>query len=145
MGLAGLRLGLLVGQPAWIDQIEKTRLPYNINVLTQLSAEFALQHQTLFDRQTRAIREERRRLLDALARLEGVHPFPSEANFILVRMPQGRALEIHAGMRERGVLVKNLHGAYPALQDCLRLTVGTPEENDAQLKALGQALANPGG
>ncbi|MEE9357607.1 histidinol-phosphate transaminase [Candidatus Vondammii sp. HM_W22] len=140
MGLAGLRLGLLVGAPAWIDQIDKIRLPYNINILTQVSAEFALEHQTLFDRQTDAIREQRVALFSSLKTIDGIRPFPSEANFILVRMPKERAVEIHGSMRESGVLVKNLHGAYPLLADCLRLTVGTPEENQAQLAALQAAL-----
>lgn len=140
MGLAGLRLGLLVGAPEWIDQIDKIRLPYNINILTQISAEFAMEHQTLFDQQTHAIRDQRAALFNSLKAIDGIRPFPSEANFILVRMPKGRAVEIHGGMKEKGVLVKNLHGAHPSLADCLRLTVGTPEENLAQLDALQAAL-----
>jgi histidinol-phosphate aminotransferase len=136
MGLAGLRLGLLAGPQEWIDEIDKTRLPYNINVLTQVSAEFALKHKPVFDAQTGAIREERGRLFVLLNETDGVEPFPSEANFILVRMPAGRAPEIHGALRERGVLVKNLHGAHPSLNDCLRITVGTPAENDAFVEAL---------
>lgn len=140
MGLAGLRLGLLVGPGAWLSEIDKTRLPYNINVLTQVSAEFALRHEAVFDEQTAQIRQERGVLFAALRGLDGVTPFPSDANFILVRMPAGRADEIHAAMRESGVLVKNLNGAHPLLADCLRLTVGRPDENQAMLKALAQAL-----
>lgn len=129
MGLAGLRLGLLAGAPEWIDQIDKTRLPYNINVLTQASAEFALRHKDVFDGQTAEIREQRSVLFDALQAIDGVRPFPSEANFILVKMPVGRAGQIHTALRDAGILVKNLDGGHPALQDCLRITVGTPEEN----------------
>ncbi len=140
MGLAGLRLGLLAGAPEWIEQIDKTRLPYNINVLTQVSAEFALQHQDIFDAQTSEIRQQRTVMFDALQTVDGISSFPSEANFILVRMPQGRVQEIHAALRERGVLVKNLDGAHVSLQDCLRITVGTPEENGAFLQALNMAL-----
>ena len=140
MGLAGLRLGLLVGAPQWIDEIDKTRLPYNINVLTQASAEFALRHQALFDQQTGEIRRERERLLKALAGIDGLTVFPSEANFILIRTPAGRALSIHSTMREQGVLVKCMHGAHPSLKDCIRLTVGTPAENDACLAALRAAI-----
>ncbi len=140
MGLAGLRLGLLAGAPEWIGQIDKTRLPYNINVLTQVSAEFALRHQGVFDAQTGEIRQQRSVLFDALQAVEGVTPFPSAANFILVRMPQGRAREIHAALRDRGVLVKCLHGAHPLLSDCLRITVGTPEENGSFMEALAEAL-----
>jgi histidinol-phosphate aminotransferase len=140
MGLAGLRLGLLAGPVEWIGEIDKTRLPYNINVLTQVSAEFALRHQAVFDAQTDAIRRERAGLFQALSGLEGVTPYPSEANFILLRMPGGRAGEIHAGLRENGVLVKCLDGAHPDLADCLRVTVGTPGENKLFLQALAAVL-----
>lgn len=140
MGLAGLRLGLLAGPPAWLAEFDKVRLPYNINVLTQASAEFALRHQAVFDAQTADIRAERERLQQALARLPGLSPYPSAANFILVRVPAGRAPALFEGLKEQGVLVKNLHGAHPLLQDCLRLTVGRPEENDALLGALQQLL-----
>jgi len=140
MGLAGLRLGLLVGSEAWLEQIDKTRLPYNINTLTQVTAEFALRHETVFDGQTFLLCEERTRLFDALQALSGITPFPSEANFILVRMPSGRADEIHTVLKAAGILVKNLHGAYPLLVDCLRITVGKPEENQAFLKVLSATL-----
>ena len=136
MGLAGLRLGLLAGPEPWISQIDKTRLPYNIGVLTQVSADFALRHKTLFDEQTRAIRQARDGLFAALAALSGVSPYPSQANFILCRLPQGRALAVHEGLRQQGVLVKNLHGSHPLLQECLRITVGTEAENKRLLDAL---------
>jgi histidinol-phosphate aminotransferase len=140
MGLAGLRLGLLAGPAAWLEEIDKTRLPYNINILTQVSADFALRHQDVFDAQTRAIRADRARLLAELQSLDGVTPYPSDANFILLRVPAGRAPELHARLRRDGVLVKNLHGAHPLLEDCLRITVGRPDENTAFLRALGAAL-----
>ena len=140
MGLAGLRLGLLAGPAAWLDQFDKVRLPYNINVLTQASAEFALGHKAVFDEQTRLIRAERGRVADALAAIDGVTVFPSQANFLLLRTPEGRATSWFEGLRERGVLIKNLHGAHPLLSDCLRPTVGTAQENDALLDALGETV-----
>ena len=136
MGLAGLRLGYLAGPPAWLHEIDKTRLPYNINVLTQATAAFALRHKAVLDAQTQAIRAERGRLFTALATIPGVHPYPSDANFILLRLPAGRADAVFAGLKARGVLVKNLDGAHPMLHDCLRVTVGLPEENQAFLAAL---------
>ena len=145
LGLAGLRLGLLAGPAAWLDQVEKTRLPYNINVLTQVSATFALEHGELFRRQTAAIRSERQRLFQALSRLPGLRVWPSEANFILVRVTAGAAPELHRRLREQGVLVKNLHGSHPLLEQCLRLTVGTPEENDTLLTALAGSLGETAG
>ena len=140
MGLAGLRLGLLVGPSPWLEQIDKTRLPYNINILTQISAAFALRHQAVFDQQTEAIRRARDLLFKALRSLPGVEPLPSQANFILLRIGEGRALECYRRLRERGILVKNLHGTHATLEDCLRVTVGTPEENSAFLEALKALL-----
>ncbi len=140
MGLAGLRLGYLAGPEEWLREIDKTRLPYNINCLTQASAAFALRHKAMLDAQTQAIRAERAGLFDALAAIPGVSPYPSEANFILIRLPSGKADDCFAGLKARGVLVKNLNGAHPLLSDCLRVTVGTPEENGIFLSALGRML-----
>jgi histidinol-phosphate aminotransferase len=140
MGLAGLRLGYLAGAPEWLNEIDKIRLPYNINSLTQASAAFALKHRSIFDGQTASIRKERTRLYDALCAIDGLRPYPSEANFILLRLPAGSADRTYAGLKSRGVLVKNLHGAHPLLADCLRVTVGAPEENRALLSALKAAL-----
>ena len=140
MGLAGLRLGYLAGPAAWLNEFDKVRLPYNINVLTQRAAELALRHKPVLDAQTEAIRAERGRLHAALAAIDGVTPYPSEANFILLRVPAGRARAIFEGLRARGVLVKSLDGAHPLLADCLRVTVGTPDENAAFVAALREVV-----
>ena len=140
MGLAGLRLGLLVGPQDWLGEIDKTRLPYNIGVLTQASAEFALEHREVLDAQTAQIRADRTAMFAALQALPNLTVYPSEANFILFRAPAGRATELFEGLRSRGVLIKNLSAAGGALRDCLRVTVGTPEENDAFLSALRELL-----
>jgi histidinol-phosphate aminotransferase len=144
MGLAGLRLGWLAGAPEWLAEINKLRLPYNINVLTQVSAEFALAHLGVLQEQTARIRAERDRLYRALGALPQVHAWSSRANFILFRVPAGCAPGVHAGLLERGVLIKSLHGAHPLLADCLRVTVGTPAENDRFLLALVTTLAGCG-
>ncbi len=140
MGLAGLRLGLLAGAPRWLNEFEKLRLPYNINVLTQVSAEFALVHQTVLLEQADRIRASRAALFAALNALPGMTVFPSEANFILVRVPAGQANRLFESLREGGILVKNLSATGGLLQDCLRVTVGTVEENQAFLAALAAAL-----
>jgi histidinol-phosphate aminotransferase len=140
MGLAGIRLGYLVGPHAWLEQIDKVRLPYNINVLTQASAAFALKHKPLLDEQARMIRAERQRLQTALSTLNGVHAYPSEANFILMRVAEDRADTVFNGLKDRGILIKNLNGAHPVLKDCLRVTVGRAEENAAFLSALSRLL-----
>jgi histidinol-phosphate aminotransferase len=141
MGLAGLRLGYLAGPPAFVEQIDKTRLPYNINVLTQVSAIFALRHRDVLDEQTRLICAERARLFAALGDIDGLTPYPSQANFILARARPGQAGPVFDGLRARGILIKNLDRAHPLLADCLRITVGRPDENDALLAALRQISA----
>jgi histidinol-phosphate aminotransferase len=136
LGLAGLRLGFLAGPGAWLTEFNKVRLPYNINVLTQVTAEFALERSDWLEQQTRLIREERARVARALGAMDGVQVWPSAANFILFRPAGGNAGEVHAGLRDAGVLVKNLDGSDPQLAGCLRVTIGSPEENDAFLSAL---------
>ncbi len=136
MGLAGLRLGLMAGPASWMEEFEKIRLPYNINSLTQMSAEFALRHSAVFDEQTSEIRAQRGTLFDALKAMPGVRPFPSHANFILFRVPSGRGVAVFDGLKRRGILIKNLHRDGSPLADCLRVTVGTPAENQQFLAAL---------
>ena len=137
LGLAGLRLGYLAGPREWLAEFHKVRLPYNINVLTQVTATFALTDGwSVLEAQTAAIRAERARLFAALEAIPGLEPFPSEANFILVRTPPGRADALFGRLEAGGVLVKKLHGGHPLLEECLRLTVGTPEENDRLIRLL---------
>jgi histidinol-phosphate aminotransferase len=138
LGLAGLRLGMLAGPRAWLEQVDKVRLPYNVNVLTQLIVEKVLQHHDLLAAQAALIRNERERLLDDLRRISGVEPYPSDANFILFRVKA--ADETFEALKSRRVLIKNLHGSHEALSQCLRVTVGTPEENDIFLGALRESL-----
>ena len=139
-GLAGLRLGLLAGPPVWLVEFNKVRLPYNINSLTQASVEFALAHLSLLAEQAQCIRRDREQLMQGLASLRDVRAWPSRANFILFHVENRDAGEVFAGLRSRGVLIKNLDSAGGALAGCLRVTVGTPEENAAFLRALEAAL-----
>jgi histidinol-phosphate aminotransferase len=141
LGLAGLRLGYLVGLPDIIEQLNKIRLPYNINILTQASANFALRYPQLFEPQTQAICDERARLLTELNTLEGIRAFDSAANFILFKTPKDQATVIFLSLKQQGVLIKNLSPQAGLLTDCLRVTVGKPEENDAFLAALQVSLA----
>ena len=140
LGLAGLRLGVLAGAPAWMRELDKLRLPYNLNVLTQASADLALSHYPLFEEQTRQIVRDRDELYARLAVMDGIQVWPSQANFLLVRTHRGTGSAMAAALRERGVLVKNLHGASPLLRDCVRVTVGRPEENAAFLHALEEII-----
>ena len=139
LGLAGLRVGVGIASREWAHELEKLRMPYNVNVLSVAAADFLLSHREVFDAQTQAIVAERARLereLDGIARIER---FPSAANFVLVRVPDAPAA--FEGLKQRGILVKNLHGSHPLLANCLRLTVGTTDENTRMLEALKGALA----
>ena len=135
LGLAGIRLGYLAGRPQWIEQFNKVRQAYNVNALTQAAALFVLERLEVLEDQAARIRAERAVLGAALERLPGVTVFPSQANFFLVRVRQAERTD--AALKRQGVLVKNLH---PWLRNCLRITVGTPEENRILLTALHEAL-----
>jgi histidinol-phosphate aminotransferase len=141
LGLAGLRLGFLAGGRDWIAQLDKIRLPYNVNVLTQISAEFALEQQVVFDEQVRCLLRDRRWLMEELGRVEAIRVFDSRANFILFRLLRHDAPAVFQSLKDAGILVKNLHPGGGPLAQCLRVTVGTPEENRRFLAALQQAMA----
>ncbi|MDE2299394.1 MAG: histidinol-phosphate transaminase [Burkholderiales bacterium] len=137
-GLAGVRIGYLIGRRELVAQVDKLRPPFNISVLNCEAALFALEHADEYARQAGVIRSERDKLQAQLRELPGVRPFPSEANMILVRVPDSqRAFE---GMKARGVLVKHVAGLHPLLANCLRITVGTPEENVLMFEALKASL-----
>ncbi len=135
LGLAGIRLGYLAGRPQWVRELNKVRPPYNINVLTEATAMFMLEHLDILEAQAAEIRAERAKLHTGLSGLRGVTVFPSAANFFLIRVAD--AARTYEGLRRQGVLVRNLH---PGLAQCLRVTVGTPDENRILLNALKEAL-----
>ncbi|MEN9544522.1 MAG: hypothetical protein RLZZ598_1355 [Pseudomonadota bacterium] len=137
-GLAGVRIGYLMGRTELIAEIDKLRPPFNVSVLNCEAALFALEHQAVYREQAALIRSERERLQLALKTMPGAQPFPSEANMVLVRVPDAK--RAFAGLKQRGVLVKNVEGMHPLLARCLRLTVGTPEENTLLIDALKESL-----
>lgn len=160
-GLAGARLGYLAAQPVWTEPLDRIRPPYNISVLDAEATRFALQHFEVFAQQTAALCEARTTLVARLQALVGPQGalgvngldtvYPSAANFVLVRVADtvagatptaqpSRATRVAAAMRERGVLIKDASRMHPLLANCLRLTVGTPAENEAMLAALTEAL-----
>ncbi len=140
LGMAGLRLGFMAGDPRWIEEFDKIRLPYNINVLTQLSAEFVLDRPTEFQRQVRQILADRARLIEALQRFEHLRVFESHANFVLLKLLRDDANEVFQQLKAQGVLIKNLHPNGGLLTNCLRITVGKPEENQRFLEAFAHAI-----
>jgi histidinol-phosphate aminotransferase len=134
IGLAGARLGYAVAHPAWIAELDKVRSPYNVNALTQAAVPVVLGASDVLEAQVARIRSERGRLSAALAAVPGVQVTPSDANFVLIRVPDAPAVQ--SRLRAAGILVKNLHGGHPLTAHCLRITVGTPPENDALIAAL---------
>jgi histidinol-phosphate aminotransferase len=136
LGLAGIRLGYLAARPEWVEQFNKVRQVYNVNVLTQAAASFMLERLEVLEEQAARIRAEREKLGQSMKMLKGVTVFPSEANFFLIRVPDAdRAFE---ALKRQGVLVRNLNS--PALKNCLRVTVGTPDENRILVNALKEGL-----
>jgi histidinol-phosphate aminotransferase len=136
VGMAGRRLGYAVAAPEWIAEFDKLRQPYNVNALTQAAVVALLADTAWIDDQARAIRTERTRVAAALARLPGATVFPTQTNFVVLRVAD--ATRWFEGLKARRILVKNLHGWHPLLEQCLRITVGTPEENDLLLAACAE-------
>lgn len=138
-GLAGVRLGYLMGPAALVGEIDKLRPPYNVSVLNCEAALFALEHAQVFAAQAAELRAQRTALVAALRAMPGIEKcWDSEANMVLVRVPD--AAHTFSGMRERKVLVKNVSTMHPMLAQCLRLTVGTADENARMLAALQASL-----
>jgi histidinol-phosphate aminotransferase len=145
LGLAGIRLGYMSGPVGLLAEIEKVRPPYNINVLSEAAAEFALEHLDVFDSQAADLRAERGRMAALLATLPGVQVYPSAANFLLLRIKcvdgAGKNADfVHADLLQRKVLVKNVGKMHPLLENCLRVTVSTPQENAMFFDALKASL-----
>ncbi len=141
MGLAGLRLGYMAGNKSLLQEMDKVRLPYNINILTQVSTEFALQNKHILDEQTEQIKRDRSELFNALNRIDGLDVFPSDANFILIRLLQHDADAVFAALKDQNILIKNLSHADVSLKNCLRVTVGKASENEQFLLAFKSAIA----
>ncbi len=139
LGLAGIRLGYAAAASPWLDELEKVRPPYNVSVLDEAAAQFALEHLDVFDAQAEQIRSERDALSVRLAAMPGVEVFASQANFVLVRVSDGPA--VWNGLLREGVLVKDVGRMHGSLAGCLRLTVGTAQECDRLVAALAQVLA----
>jgi histidinol-phosphate aminotransferase len=138
IGFAGLRVGVLTAAPKVIEELNKIRLPYNINTLSQAAALAALGHRDVLNKQISLLISERERLYNALSRTLGITAYPSETNFILFRTAAD-ATDIYNKLKQAGILIKNLNKPGP-LKNCLRVTVGTPEENSEFVSKLQKIL-----
>jgi len=144
ISLAGVRLGYVAGSPGWIGEFDKTRAPFNISVLAEAVAIKILENKQVLDEQAARVLAERAVVEHSLAGLAGLRQYPSAANFICVRIegPQGRGTAVFESMKRQKVLVKNFSGGHPMLDNCLRLTIGSPTENRTMLAALEVALSD---
>ena len=141
-GLAGVRLGYMLAPSPLLHEVDKLRPPYNVSVLNAECALFALEHADVFAVQAASIRTERTALFEALRRLPAVTPYPSDGNMMLVRFAgaSDAASRVFDGLKAHRILVKNVSKMHPLLANCLRLTIGTPEENAQLLAALNDIL-----
>lgn len=136
IGLAGLRIGMLVGSKSWLDELNKIRLPYNINALSQASAAFMLEHVDVFDQQATQIRADRQLMFETFDQYSDIKVWPSHTNFLLLR--SGLSQIIFDALKENNILIKSLNGSHEMLAQCLRVTIGTAEENSAVLEVIEQ-------
>jgi histidinol-phosphate aminotransferase len=143
MALAGLRVGYLLASPDLVREINKARLPYNLNLISQLAALEALDQPAALSEGVRKLVAERERLLKLLGDLLGVRAHRSDANFFLLELLEANPKAVWDGLARRGVLVRDVT-SYPMLERCLRVSVGSPQENEAFLHALGAALIEAG-
>ena len=139
IGLAGVRLGVLIGQSKWLEPLERVRMPYNISSLSQATGCFAIEHDDAFQQQVAEICSAREVMSAELSRVPGVTVWPSETNFILFRVTKD-ASYVHRKLLDAGVMIKNVHGAHAALENCLRVSIGTKEENSVFLDKLREIL-----
>lgn len=144
IGLAGLRLGFLAGPSCWIEQFNKMRLPYNINVLTQKSIEFILDHTDILNEQAGLICRDREVVFSEMQKMSGINVWPSKTNFLIFRVENGKSNYVFEQLKGSGVLIKNLGNSHPLVRDCLRVTVGSGIENEKFLGSLHDILSGTG-
>ena len=143
IGLAGIRLGALIGRRQWLEPLERVRMPYNVSSLSQVTGCFALEHDTYFNAQVERICASREKLLANLQAIKGLRVWPSETNFLLFRLDSDGGQDapaVHKALKENGIAIKNLHGAHPALNNCLRVSVGTDDENGLFVETLQRVM-----
>lgn len=136
LGLAGLRIGYMLASPEIISYIDRIRSPFNVNAFAQLAAEVVLENMPLVTERVKIIKDERERLRKLLAGLKEVKCFDSGSNFLLLQIPN--AAEVYERLKDAGIYTKSFNR--PPLRDCIRVTVGSRQENDRFYKALKEAL-----
>lgn len=139
VGLAAIRIGFLIGAPHLIHELDKVRLPYNINSLSEVTAGFYLDHIDLFLDQTKEIIKSREELFDALTKIDGIKPYPSKTNFIFFSCDFDTD-RVYSSLVQEGILIKNLNSP-GVLKNCMRVTIGTRKENKEFLRAFKKVIS----
>jgi histidinol-phosphate aminotransferase len=139
MGAAGLRFGYALAPVALARELNKIKLPYTVNIFTLIAAEILMRRWAELKQWIALLVSERERVASAFAAFPGVKVYPSAANFLLVEFLVRPPKDLFEGLVNRGILVRDV-SSYPMLQRCLRISTGTPEENDALLQALKEVL-----
>lgn len=139
-GLAGLRVGYMIAQPQVINEIRKVKLPYNLNAFSQAAASLSIENAPLFLPIVQGIMDEQKRISDVLGTIHGIKVYPSKANFILFKIAEDIcAKDVFNSLINEGILIKYL-GDVSGLNNCLRVTVGRPEENNEFLQAMKRIM-----
>ena len=138
MAMAGLRFGYMMAHPEIAKEVNKSKLPYNVNIFTLIAAEIVIEHRSLLNQGIANLIRERDRVFAELQKRQAISAFPSKANFILMKTAKP-AQQLFDALYKHGVLVRNV-SSYPLLDRCLRVSIGTPEENNKFLAALDHAL-----
>jgi histidinol-phosphate aminotransferase len=139
-GLAGLRVGYMIAQPHVIQQVKKVKLPYNLNVFSQMVAAIAIENAALFLPIVQQIKKEQERIMEKLNGIDKIKVYPSKANFILFKILSNiSAVEVFKALLQEGVLIRCLDNI-PGVENCLRVTIGKPEENDEFLQAICKVM-----
>ena len=138
IGMAGLRVGMMIADRELVNQVAKVKLPYNVNIISQVIARFILSRKEIVREQIRLIIEERKRLLNEMGKLDGILPYPTDSNFILFKEKSSQS-RIWDALLKQGILIRDL-GKSEFLANCLRVTVGQKEENTEFLGVLKRSL-----
>ncbi len=138
IGLAALRVGFAAASPLIVEELNKIRLPYNSNSVSQMVANEVLNRFHLIQKQIDLIIQERTNLFDSLSKINEIEVFPSDSNFLLFKTSQNSG-EIFQKLAQKGILLRDL-SSHPKLKNCLRVTVGTPDENSNFLQEIKKIL-----
>lgn len=138
--LAALRVGFLCASPEIVNILLKVKLPYNVNSFSQIAAKIILSKNGYFKEKAEEIIEERERIYNSLREIKEITPYSSEANFILFKVKNSKSDYIYESLIKEGIIIRSFRNT-PPVADCLRISIGTREENDIFMEKLKKILS----